>query len=88
MRSLGFLYMYRTEKLQTTISTLKELQQSGVTLAEASRSLHKKDNIPFDDIWPAIMCIRQISEKEAMRLTKDWCLRQDGENAARFSAVP
>ena len=80
--------MYRTKKLQATISTLKELQQSGVTLAEASRTLHKKEHIPFDDIWPAIMCLRQISEKEAMRLTKEWCLRQDSKKAAQFSAVP
>ena len=79
--------MYRTKKLQTTISTLKEIQQTGMTLAEATRSLYRKANVSFDDIWPAIMCICEISEKEAMRLTKEWCTRQDYKNDARFSAA-
>jgi hypothetical protein len=50
------------------------MQQTGITLAEATKSLHRKDNVPFDDIWPAIMKIRQTSEKEAMQITKDWCV--------------
>ncbi len=66
--------MYRSTKIQTTISTLKEIQQAGVSLTEATRSLHRNENVPFDDIWPAIMQLRQISEKEAMQLTKQWCV--------------
>jgi hypothetical protein len=65
--------MYGTKRIQKTISALEEIQQAGVTLAEATKSLHRKENVPFDDIWPAIMKIRQISEKEAMQLTKEWC---------------
>ncbi len=66
--------LYNTDKIQLTISTLKEIQKAGMTLAAATRSLHKKENIPFDELWPAIMQIRQISEKEAMQLTKDCCV--------------
>ncbi len=65
--------MYRTKKILETISTLDEMQQSGVTLAEAVKLLHQKETIPFDDIWPAIMKLCQTSEKEAMQLTKEWC---------------
>jgi len=66
--------MYGGKKIQITISALKDAQQAGITLAEATRLLHRKRNIPFDDLWPAIMQIHQISENEAMRLTKDWCV--------------
>jgi hypothetical protein len=65
--------MYRSKKILETISALNEIQQSGVTLAEATKSLHKKQNVPFDDIWPAVMKMRQTSEKQAMQLTKQWC---------------
>lgn len=65
--------MYKTKKILETISILDEMQQSGVTLAEAVKSLHQKETIPFDDIWPAVMTIHQTSEKEAMQLTKEWC---------------
>ena len=65
--------MYEFRNVEKTISALKEIQDVGVTLAEATKSLHRKENVPFDDIWPAIMKIRQISEKEAMQLTKEWC---------------
>ena len=65
--------MYDSNKTQKTISALEEIQQAGVTLAEATKSLHRKENVPFDDIWPAIMKIRETSEKEAMQLTKEWC---------------
>ena len=65
--------MYKTNKILETLSALNEIQQSGVTLAEAVKSLHRKEAIPFDDIWPAVMQIRQTSEKEAMQLTKQWC---------------
>ena len=65
--------MYGTKKIQETISALEEIQQTGVSLTEATKSLHMKEYIPFDDIWPAIMNICQTSEKEAMRLTKEWC---------------
>jgi len=65
--------MYGDKNIGKTISALEQLQEAGVTLAEATKSLHRKENIPFDDIWPAIMKIRQISEKEAMQLTKEWC---------------
>ena len=65
--------MYGNKNIQNTISALEEMQQAGVTLAEATNSLHRKENVPFDELWPAIMKIRQISEKEAMRLTKGWC---------------
>ena len=67
------LSMYRSIKVQATITSLKETQQAGVILSEAVRSFHRKGNVSFDEIWPAIMYMRQISEKEAMRLTKDWC---------------
>ncbi len=66
--------MYGIREIQTTISALREIQQAGMTLAEATRLLHRKENVPFDDIWPAIMHTCQISEKEAMQLTKEWCV--------------
>lgn len=65
--------MYGSKKIQETISALEEIQKAGVTLAEATKSLHRKENVPFDDIWPAIMTLREIGEKEAMQLTKEWC---------------
>ena len=65
--------MYRTKKIQQSISALEAIQQNGVTLAEAIELLHIKKNVAFDDIWPAIMRIRQLSEKEAMQLTKECC---------------
>lgn len=65
--------MYRTKKTQQTISALEAIQQTGASLAEAIESLHLKENVAFDDIWPAIMKIRQLSEKEAMQLTKECC---------------
>jgi len=65
--------MYEYKNIKKTVSELEEIQEAGVTLAEATKLLHRKENVPFDDIWPAIMKIRQISEKEAMSLTKEWC---------------
>ena len=66
--------MYRSIKIQETLASLKEMQQAGLTLAEATYSLHREKDIPFDDIWPAIMKILETSEKEAMQLTKQWCV--------------
>jgi len=65
--------MYGYKSIENTISALVVTQKAGVTLAEATRSIHSNDNVSFDDIWPAIMKIRQLSEKEAMQLTKKWC---------------
>jgi len=65
--------MYRTETIQNTVAALEKIQQDGMTLAQATKVLHKDKKIPFDDIWPAIMRIQQLSEKEAMRTTKEWC---------------
>jgi len=65
--------MYETKQILKAISTLKECQLTGVTLAQATELLHKNYGFSFDDIWPAIMKLRQVSEKEAMRLTKEWC---------------
>ena len=66
------LNRHKTDKI---ITTLEEAQATGVTLAEAIHSLHGKDNVPFDDLWPAVMIIQQVSEREAMQLTKEWCLQ-------------
>ena len=66
------LNQHQTNKI---ISKLVEIQGTGVTLAEAIHKLHKKENVPFDDIWPAVMIIQQVSEREAMQLTKEWCLQ-------------
>jgi len=66
--------MHDSKKISETIFSLEEIQQAGMTLAEAARSLHLKEMVPFDDIWPAVMQLRQLSEKEAMRLTKEWCV--------------
>ena len=65
--------MYDYRNTQKTVSALNEIQQADATLAEATKSLHRKQHVPFDDIWPAIMVIRQVSEKEAMQLAKAWC---------------
>ena len=65
--------MYRTKEIQKTISALQAIQQNGTSLAEAIELLRIKKNVTFDDIWPAVMKIRQLSEKEAMRLTKECC---------------
>ena len=70
---IKLLYMYRAKKIQQTISSLKSTQQAGASLEEAIESLHVEQNIAFDDIWPAIMKIRQLSEKQAMQLTKECC---------------
>ena len=64
--------MYRSKNIQETISALADIQQSGVTLEEATKLLHLNKNVSFDDIWLAIIKIRQLSEKEAMQLTKKW----------------
>lgn len=65
--------MYRTKKIQQTISALDAMQQTGASLAEAVESLYVEQNIPFDNIWPAIMVVCQLSEKEATQLTKQDC---------------
>lgn len=65
--------MYSTKKIQQTISTLEAMLQTGASIEDAIESLHVEQNIPFDDIWPAIMRICQLSEKEAMQLTKQHC---------------
>jgi len=62
------------QKGNQVVSTREEIQAEGVTLAESIISPHRKEGVPFDDIWPAVMIIRQVSEREAMQLTKDWCL--------------
>lgn len=75
------IQMYRNKNIEETLSSLKKLQQAGLSLEQATKTLHKKENVPFDDIWPAIMRLRQLSEKEAMRSTKDWCLHgKEDEN--------
>ena len=66
--------MYDSIKIQETISNLKKMQQAGISLAEATKSLHLDEHVPFDDIWPAIMKLHHLSEKEAMQLTKEWCV--------------
>lgn len=65
--------MYRSETIQQTLSALDALLQNGTSLADAIETLHIEKNIPFDDIWPAIMQFCQLSEKEAMQLTKQHC---------------
>lgn len=65
--------MYKRQQIQEVLSALEKMQQAGVALSEACKSLHRKQNVPFDDIWPAVMIIRQLSEREAMQLTKQWC---------------
>ena len=64
--------MWNRAKTNTMVAALKETTKAGISLAEATKSLHAKENVPFDDIWPAVMILRQVSEKEAMRLTKEW----------------
>lgn len=66
--------MWNSTKTDSIISALKQSQGAGVSLAEAINSLHNLDKVPFDDIWPAVMVIRQVSEKEALQLTKEWCI--------------
>jgi len=58
---------------------IEEIRQADVSIAEAIKRLHQKENMPFDKIWPAIMKIRQVSEKEAMSLTKRWCTQRDND---------
>ena len=65
--------MYRSKEIQITISALQAIQQNGTSLAEAIELLHIKKNVAFDDIWPAVMEVCQLSEKEAMQLTKECC---------------
>ena len=72
-----FMREYANRNIENIISSLEEIQKAGVSLAEATKSLHMKENIPFDDIWPAIIQLLQLSEKEAMRTTKEWCLHCD-----------
>jgi len=67
--------MLNKHKTTIVISALEEVQAAGVTLAEAVQLLHSKENVPFDAIWPAVMIIQQVSEREAMQLTKEWCLK-------------
>jgi hypothetical protein len=71
--------MLYNSDIQDIISMIEEIRQTDATLAEAARCLYQKENIPFDNIWPAIMKIRQLSEKEAMSLTKEWCIRRDND---------
>lgn len=65
--------MYRSRNTQQTLSALDALLQNGASLADAIETLHIQKNVPFDDIWPAIMKLCQLSEKEAMQLTKQNC---------------
>lgn len=65
--------MYQSRNIQQTLSALDALLQNGVSLANAIETLHIVQNIPFDDIWPAIMQRCQLSEKEAMQFTKQHC---------------
>lgn len=71
--------MTYTSDIHDIISMIEDIQQANLTLAEAANRLHQKENIPFDKIWPAIMKIQQLSEKEAMSLTKEWCTRWDDD---------
>jgi len=71
--------MLYTSDIQNIISMMEQIRQADVTLAEATKHLHQKENIPFDKIWPAIMKIQQLSEKEAMSLTKEWCTPWDDD---------
>lgn len=67
--------MLNPERRKTIIATLNEKQAAGMTLSEAVHALHVQDKVPFDDIWPALMRLQQVSEKEAMRFTKACCLK-------------
>lgn len=67
--------MFGRKKVQEVISSLLELQQTGMELPEALALVYVQENIEFDDIWPAVMKIHQLSEKEAMYLTKKYCRR-------------
>lgn len=73
--------MYNSVKLQRTISALNDLQQSGASLAQAANTLYSSNDYNFDELWLAVMTIAQLSEKEAMRLTKDWVIRGKGLEA-------
>ena len=66
--------MYDSIKIQQTISALEDMQQAGISLAAATKSLHQNEHVPFDDLWLAIIKIRQVSEKEAMQFTKECCV--------------
>jgi len=65
--------MEQTRTTQQTISELEEIQEAGVTLGEAVKSLHKKENVEPLYIWPAIMEICSVNENEARNLTNNWC---------------
>ena len=73
LQSNLILKMYRTKNLTQTIYLLKEMQNKGMPLSEAIKQLYSKENFLFDDLWPAVMSINMVSEKEAMQLTKEWC---------------
>lgn len=71
---MKFLNMLNAKRTKEIISLLEEIQKAELSLAEATKLLYQEENVPFDDIWPAIMVIEQISEKQALQRTKDWCL--------------
>jgi len=56
-----------------TLAELEEIQAAGVSLAEAVKSLHLKENVALDDIWPAIMLLKGITKKDAEYLVDQWC---------------
>lgn len=66
--------MTDSQKTKEVIAALEKFQATGITLTEAIKQLYKNESVAFDDIWPAVMQIEQVSEREAMRLTKDGCL--------------
>ena len=65
--------MVQARTTQQTISELEEIQDADVTLPEAVKSLHRKENVSIENIWPAIMEIRGIEKEEAKNLAIKWC---------------
>ncbi|KZZ59026.1 hypothetical protein A3762_06335 [Oleiphilus sp. HI0125] len=59
------------------IQDLNEIQSVGVTLEEATLSYHKKEEVSFEEIWPAILQILETDETHAKELATQWCTQYD-----------
>ena len=58
--------------IDETISALKEIQEAGVAIEEASVTLHKKEGVSINLIAGAVSLMQSIHVDDAQLLVKEW----------------
>lgn len=61
------------ERISGVVTALREIMTAGVSLEEASKSLHRKEDVPLSGMAAAIGILLDTDSKDAMRKAEQWC---------------